>query len=112
MVNRIGDTIRRPLTLAHILKPNHENVYGYMFIDTSSVMLLNRRKRTEYQVYLADGERKKEVEQIILGEEISPHASDRERKKELTNTMFLKIPRYKSICEDCSRDFETPPMRV
>jgi hypothetical protein len=52
-----------------------------MFIDTSSVMLLSSA-RTEYQVYLADGERKKEVEQIILGRD-KPLMQVIEKEKEV-----------------------------
>jgi len=54
-----------------------------MFIDTSSIMLLNPA-RTGYQVYLADGERKKEVEQIVLDRNKSLSQVIVKDKKELT----------------------------
>jgi serine phosphatase RsbU (regulator of sigma subunit) len=56
---------------------------------------------------LADGERKKEVEQIILGRDKPLMQVIEKEKKELTKYDVLEDPRYKSICEDCSRDFET-----
>lgn len=106
IVNRIGDTITSSLDLGHVLKQIMKTFTDDMFIDTSSVMLLNPA-RTEYQVYLADGERKKEVEQIILGRDKPLMQVIEKEKKELTKYDVLEDPRYKTICEDCSRDFET-----
>ncbi len=106
IVNRIGDTITSSLDLSHILKQIMKTFTDNMFIDTSSVMLLSPA-RTEFQVYLADGERKKEVEQVILGRDKPLMQVIEKEKKELTKYDVLEDPRYKSICEDCSRDFET-----
>jgi serine phosphatase RsbU (regulator of sigma subunit) len=106
IVNRIGDTITSSLDLGHILKQIMNTFTDNMFIDTSSVMLLSPA-RTEYQVYLADGERKKEIEQIILGRDNPLMQVIEKEKKELTKYDVLEDPRYKTICEDCSRDFET-----
>jgi serine phosphatase RsbU (regulator of sigma subunit) len=106
MVNRIGDTITSSLDLGHILKQIMKTFTDNMFIDTSSVMLLSPA-RTEYQVYLADGERKKEVEQIILSRNKPLMQVIEKEKKELTKYDVLEDPRYKTICEECSRDFET-----
>jgi len=105
IVNRIGDTITSSLDLGHILKQIMRTFTDDMFIDTSSVMLLSPTRR-EYQVYLADGERKKEVEQIILGRDKPLVQVIEKEKKELTKYDVLEDPRYKTICEDCSRDFE------
>jgi serine phosphatase RsbU (regulator of sigma subunit) len=106
IVNRIGDTVTSSLDLGHVLKQIMRTFTDDMFIDTSSVMLLSPA-RTEYQVYLADGERKKEVEQIILGRDKPLMQVIEKEKKELTKYDVLEDPRYKTICEDCSRDFET-----
>ena len=106
IANRIGDTITSSLDLGHILKQIVKTFTDDMFIDTSSVMLLSPA-RTEYQVYLADGERKKEVEQIVLGRDKPLMQVIEKEKKELTKYDVLEDPKYKAICEDCSRDFET-----
>jgi sigma-B regulation protein RsbU (phosphoserine phosphatase) len=105
IVNRIGDTITSSLDLGQILKQIMRTFTDDMFIDTSSVMLLSPA-RTEYQVYLADGERKKEVEQIILDRNKPLIKVIGEEKKELTKYDVLEDPKYKNISEDCSRDFE------
>ena len=106
IVSRIGDTITSSLDLSHVLKQIMKTFTDDMFIDTSSVMLLSPAK-TEYQVYLADGERKKEIEQIVLGRDKPLMQVIEKEKKELTKYDVLEDPRYKTICEDCSRDFET-----
>jgi serine phosphatase RsbU (regulator of sigma subunit) len=76
-----------------------------MFIDTSSVMLLSPT-RTEYQVYLADGERKEAVEQIVLDRNKPLSQVIMKEKKELTKYDVLEDPKYKPISEDCSKEFE------
>jgi len=106
ILSRIGDTITSSLDLGLILKQIMKTFTDNMFIDTSSVMLLSPA-RTEFQVYLADGERKKDVEQIILGRDKPLMQVIEKEKKELTKYDVLEDPRYKSICEDCLRDFET-----
>jgi serine phosphatase RsbU (regulator of sigma subunit) len=62
--------------------------------------------RTEYQVYLVDGERKKEVEQIILSRGNPLMRVIEKEKKELTKYDIIEDLRYESIREDCSKDFE------
>jgi serine phosphatase RsbU (regulator of sigma subunit) len=77
-----------------------------MFINTTSVMLLHPAT-AEYRVYLADGERREEVEgkffrsdgplmQIIKGE-----------KRELTRYDVLEDPKYKTISQACAEEFES-----
>jgi serine phosphatase RsbU (regulator of sigma subunit) len=106
ILSRIGDAITSSLDLGHILKQIMKTFTDDMFIDTSSVMLLDPSK-TGYRVYLADGERKSEVEQIILDRAKPLMQVIEKEKRELTKYDVLEDPRYKSICEDCSRDFET-----
>jgi serine phosphatase RsbU (regulator of sigma subunit) len=106
IVSRIGDTITSSLDLGQILKQIMRTFTDDMFIDTSSIMLLSPA-RTEYQVYLTDGERKKEVEKIILGRDTPLMQVIEKEKKELTKYDVLEDPRYKTVCEDCSRDFDT-----
>jgi serine phosphatase RsbU (regulator of sigma subunit) len=105
IVNRIGDSVTSSLDLGHILKQIMKTFTDDMFIDTSSIMLLNPA-RTEYQVYLADGERKKEVEQIVLNRNKPLSQVIVKEKKELTKYDVLEDPKYKAISEDCSREFE------
>jgi serine phosphatase RsbU (regulator of sigma subunit) len=106
IVNRIGDTITSSLDLGHILKQIMRTFADDMFIDTSSVMLLNPAK-TGYQVYLADGERKEEVEQVLLSQNQPLSQVIVKEKKEVTKYDVLEDPKYKAISEDCSRGFES-----
>jgi serine phosphatase RsbU (regulator of sigma subunit)/preprotein translocase subunit SecE len=105
IVNRIGDTITSSLDLGHILKQIMKTFTDDMFIDTSSVMLLNPA-RTGYQVYLADGEKKEVVEQIVLDRNKPLSQVIVKEKKELTKYDVLEDPKYKVISEDCSKEFE------
>lgn len=77
-----------------------------MFINSSSVMLLNPAL-AEYQVCLADGERKNEIQKITLKKEQPLIQIIEKEKKELTKYDILEDPKYQNVCEDCSRNFET-----
>jgi len=94
------------LDLAQILQKLIRTFMEDMFIDTSSVMLLNPVK-AEYQVYLAEGERKREVGGVILRRDEPLIQVIEREKKELTKYDVLEDPKYQTVCEDCSRNFET-----
>ena len=106
IIDKISNAITSLLDLGQILKQLVRTFMEDMFINTSSVMLLSPAK-TEYQVYLADGERRNEVEKVILKKD-QPLVKIIEReKKELTKYDVLEDPKYRAVSEECARNFET-----
>lgn len=106
ILDRIGGAMVSLLDLGQILKSMVKTFMEDMFISTSSVMLLNGA-RTEYQVYLADGERKNEIEKITLRKEQPLIQIIENEKRELTKYDILEDAKYQDVCKDCDRDFET-----
>lgn len=106
IIDNISNAITSLLDLGEILRQMVKTFMEDMFINTSSVMLLNPAK-TEYQVYLVDGERKNEIEKIILKRDQPLIQIIEKEKKELTKYDVLEDPKYRAICEDCARNFET-----
>jgi adenylate cyclase len=105
IIDKISNAITSLLDLGQILKQLVRTFMEDMFVNTSSVMLLNPAK-AEYQVYLADGERKNEIEKIILKRERPLIQIIEKEKKELTKYDVLEDPKYKAMCLECARDFE------
>ena len=106
IIDKISSAITSLLDLGQILKQLVRTFMEDMFINTSSVMLLSPAK-TEYQVYFADGERRNEIEKIILKKD-EPLVKIIEReKKELTKYDVLEDPKYRAVSEECARNFET-----
>lgn len=105
IVDKIGGAITSLLDLGQILKQLVRTFMEDMFIDTSSVMLLSTTG-TGYQVYLADGEGREKVEQVILKRDQPLIQIIEKEKRELTKYDVLEDPKYKAICQDCVRDFE------
>ena len=106
IIDKISNAITSLLDLGQILKQLVRTFMEDMFVNTSSVMLLNPAK-TEYQVYLADGERRNEIEKIILKRDQPLIQIIEKEKKELTKYDVLEDPKYQTVCEDCARNFET-----
>jgi adenylate cyclase len=106
IVDKIGGAITSLLDLGQILRRLVRTFMADMFIDTSSVMLLNPAK-TEYRVYLADGERRGEIEKVIFKKEEPLIQIIEKEKKELTKYDVLEDPKYGTVCEGCARNFET-----
>ena len=106
IIDRISNAITSLLDLGQILKQLVRTFMEDMFINTSSVMLLTPAK-TEYQVYLADGERKNEIEKVIFKKDQPLIQILEKEKKELTKYDVLEDPKYRAVCEDCTKDFET-----
>jgi class 3 adenylate cyclase len=105
IIDKISNAITSLLDLSQILKQLVRTFMEDMFVNTSSVMLLNPAK-AEYQVYLADGERKNEIERIILKRDQPLIQIIEKEKKELTKYDVLEDPKYKALCVECARDFE------
>ena len=93
------------LDLGQILKRLTQTFMEDMFISTSSVMLLSSAG-TEYQVYLADGESKQDVEKIVLGRDDPVIEIIEAEKTELTKYDVLEDPKYKAVSESSIANFE------
>jgi class 3 adenylate cyclase len=106
IIHRIGGAMTSLLDLGQILRQLIGTFMKDMFIDTSSVMLLTTTG-TGYQIYLADGESKNEVERVFLRREQPLIQIIEREKREMTKYDILEDPKYKAVCEDCVRDFET-----
>ena len=106
IIDKIGNAITSSLDLGQILQKLVKTFMEDIFIDTSSVMLLNPAQN-EYQVYLADGERKNEVEGVVFRKDQPLLEIIEKEKKELTKYDVLEDPKYKPISEDCAKNFET-----
>jgi class 3 adenylate cyclase len=106
IIDKISNAITSLLDLGQILKQMVRTFMEDMFINTSSVMLLNPAK-TEYQVYLADGEGRNEIEKVILKQDEPLIKIIEKEKKELTKYDVLEDPKYRTVCEGCARNFET-----
>ncbi len=106
IIHRIGGAMTSLLDLGQVLKQLVRPFMEDMFIDTSSVMLLSTTG-TGYQVYAAVGERKEEVEKVLLRRDQPVVRIIEKEKRELTKYDVLEDPKYKAVCEDCARDFET-----
>jgi signal transduction histidine kinase len=75
-----------------------------MFIDMSSIMLLDPAKR-EYHLYVAEGEKEKEVQGLFFTRD-DPFVQILEReKKELTKYDFFEDPKYRTVSQTCIRNF-------
>ena len=106
IIHRIGGAMTSLLDLGQILRQLIGTFMKDMFIDTSSVMLLTTTG-TGYQIYLADGESKNEVERVFLRREEPLIRIIEREKREMTRYDILEDPKYKAVCQDCVRDFET-----
>jgi phosphoserine phosphatase RsbU/P len=106
VVDKVSQAITSLLDLGEVLRRLTRTFVDDMFVSTTSIMLLNT-VAGEYRVYLAEGDKKEEVEgkffksngplmQIIEGE-----------KRELTRYDMLEDPKYKAISQPCAEAFES-----
>jgi sigma-B regulation protein RsbU (phosphoserine phosphatase) len=105
IIDAISGAMTSLLDLGQILNRMVQTFMEDMFIDTSSVVLLTSAG-TEYQVTLADGERKQDVEKIVLNRDDPLMEIIEERKKELTKYDVLEDPKFRSVSESCAANFE------
>lgn len=106
IIDKISNAITSLLDLGQILKQLVRTFMEDMFINTSSVMLLNPATN-EYQVYLADGEKKGEVENLIFKRNQPLIIIIENEKKELTKYDVLEDPKYREVSPGCAKNFET-----
>jgi len=105
IVEKIGDAMTSLLDLGQILKHLTQTFIEDMFIDTSSVMLLSTAG-SEYQVFLADGERKEDIEKKIIKRDDPLMDIIEGEKRELTKYDVVEDPKYKEVSESCATNFE------
>jgi sigma-B regulation protein RsbU (phosphoserine phosphatase) len=105
VVEKIGGAITRLMGLGDILHQLVDTFLEDMFIDTSSVVLLNA-DGSQYTVRLAAGEHRQRVEQHSIDRQSPLMAIVEERKAELTRNDVLEDPRYAAVSEDCLNHFD------
>jgi adenylate cyclase len=105
IVHRIGGVITSLLDLGQILNQLIGTLTHDMFISTSSVMLLNP-VGTTYKVFLAEGDRKQEVEQVTLPRSQTLLKIIEKEKKEVTRDDVLEDLQYRSVSGECLKSFE------
>jgi class 3 adenylate cyclase len=106
IIHRIGGAMTSLLDLGQILKQMARTFIGDMFINTTSIMLLNPAL-AEYQVYLADGEKKGEIEKVVFKKDQPLMQIIEREKRELTKYDVIEDPKYREVSGDCVRNFET-----
>jgi serine phosphatase RsbU (regulator of sigma subunit) len=105
IIEKIGGAITSLLELPQILKRLTQTFIEDMFVNTSSVMLLNPAG-TAYQVYLADGEKKQDVEKIAIKRDQPLMEIVEGEKRELTKNDMLEDPKYRAVSETCAASFD------
>jgi len=105
IVENVSGAMTSLLDLPQILKRLTQTFIEDMFINTSSVMLLTA-DGTQYQVLLADGEQKKDIEEKMIKRDEPLMAILEEDKKELTKYDVIEDPKFKEVSEPCAEKFE------
>lgn len=105
ILDEIGGAITSLLDLSEILRRMVRTLVEGMFIDTSSVMLLN--SAGEYQVYLSEGEMKSALEEVTFKKDEPLVQVIEKQRKPLTKYDVFEDPKYEAFRVDCSRNFET-----
>jgi len=105
IIDTISGAMTSLLDMGQILKRLTQTFIEDMFINTTSVMLLNPAT-AEYQVSIAEGERKRDIEGRKFTRNQPLMKIIEERKRELTKYDVLEDPKYKSVSESCANDFE------
>jgi sigma-B regulation protein RsbU (phosphoserine phosphatase) len=105
IVEKVGGAMTSLLDLPKILKQLTQTFIEDMFINTSSVMLVSP-DGAQYQISLADGEKKLEVENKILKREEPIIEIIESEKAELTKYDVMEDPKYKTVSESSTANFE------
>jgi len=106
VVDKVSRAIASLLDLEQVLHHLTRTFVEDMFVSTTSVMLLNTAA-AEYRVYLADGERKTEVEGKAFRSDGPLIQIIEEKKRELTKFDVLEDPKYKAVSQPCAEEFES-----
>jgi sigma-B regulation protein RsbU (phosphoserine phosphatase) len=105
VIDKIGGAITSLMDLGQILKRLTQTFIEDMFINTTSVMLL-RTDGSAYQVYLADGEKRRDIEKIEINRNDPLVEIIEKEKKELTKFDVLEDKKYQNVSENCTANFE------
>ena len=105
IIDKISGAIATLMDLGQVLRRLVQTFMEDLFIDTSSVMLLSP-VGTEYRVYLADGEKRSEVEEAVLARSDPLLKIIEEERRELTKYDVLEDPKYKAVRDTCAASFE------
>lgn len=105
IIDKVSIAITSVLDLGRVLGHLTRTFVEDMFINTTSVMLLNAAT-AEYQVCLAEGERKHEVEGRVYRRDEPLMQIIEQGKKELTKYDVLEVPKYRAISEGGAKNFE------
>jgi serine phosphatase RsbU (regulator of sigma subunit) len=105
IVEKIGGAFTSFLDLGQILNRLTQTFMEDMFINTSSVMLLNP-VAAEYQVSVAEGEKKRDIETLAFKRNDPLLRILEEEKREVTKIDVLEDPKYRAISENCAANFE------
>jgi len=106
VVDKVSRAITSLLDLSQVLRHLTQTFIKDMFINTTSVMLLHPAT-AEYRVYLADGERREEVEGKFFRSDGPLMQIIQSKKRELTRYDVLEDPKYKTISQACAEEFES-----
>ena len=106
ITEKIGNAMTSLLDLNQILKKLVGTFNNDMFINTSSVMLLNPAA-SAYQVHLSEGERKQDIANISLDRSNALIDIIERKKSELTKYDVLEGREYQAVSEECGSDFES-----
>jgi len=105
IIDKIGGAVTSLIDLGQILNRLTQTFIEDMFINTTSVMLLNA-DGSAYQVYLAGGENYQDVEKTVINRD-EPIVKIIEReKKELTKNDVLEDPKFKGVSKSCAEKFD------
>lgn len=105
IIDNIGSTITSVLDLSQILNRLIGVFIEDMFINTSSVMLLDSAK-SEYRVYLADGDNRTKVESLVFKKDEPLIQIIEKEKRELTKNDVLENPKFKTFSQSCADNFD------
>jgi len=105
VIDKIGGAITTLMELGEILNKLVETFLEDMFIDTSSVILLDTAGN-QFTVRLAAGERVQLVEKVSIDRQSPLMTIIEEKKTEITRNDVLEDPKFKSVSKDCVPHFD------
>ncbi|MBP1740124.1 MAG: Serine phosphatase RsbU subunit sigma [Deltaproteobacteria bacterium] len=105
IIDSVSGAIASLMDLGQVLKYLTETFVRDMFINTTSVLLL-APAGAGYQVYLAEGEGKSNVEGKSISQDDPIIRIIEKEKKELTKYDVLEDPKYREVSERCTKEFD------
>lgn len=106
IIDKVSRTITSSLDLGQGLGELLRALQEDMFIDTTSVMLLDTAKG-EYHLTLAEGDRKQKLEGLVFNRDDPLIQILEKEKKELTKYDIFEDPKYSGVTEMGAKNFET-----